>query len=76
MPAEKRGNLLQLLLIQRLVHVPDFTPPADGPDPCELAHNPRYRKGPAVCFDSTENVSLFSSDLDSSWLRTILTAQF
>lgn len=28
---------------------------SDGPDPCELAHNPRYRKGPAVCFDSTEN---------------------
>ncbi|KAM3587492.1 uncharacterized protein V6R79_006806 [Siganus canaliculatus] len=28
---------------------------SDGPDPCELAHNPRYRKGPAVCFDSTAN---------------------
>ncbi|XP_070785372.1 voltage-dependent calcium channel subunit alpha-2/delta-1-like [Enoplosus armatus] len=28
---------------------------SDGPDPCELAHNPRYRKGPAVCFDNTEH---------------------
>lgn len=28
---------------------------SDGPDPCELAQNPRYRKGPSVCFDSTEN---------------------
>ncbi|KAM9334922.1 voltage-dependent calcium channel subunit alpha-2/delta-1a [Symphorus nematophorus] len=26
---------------------------SDGPDPCILARNPRYRKGPAVCFDST-----------------------
>ncbi|KAM7378295.1 hypothetical protein PAMA_013272 [Pampus argenteus] len=29
--------------------------PSDGPDPCELAHNPRYRKGPAVCFDNNEH---------------------
>ncbi|XP_041636585.1 voltage-dependent calcium channel subunit alpha-2/delta-1-like isoform X2 [Cheilinus undulatus] len=28
---------------------------SDGPDPCELAQNPRYRKGPSVCFDNTEN---------------------
>uniref|UniRef100_A0A3Q3LHW1 Calcium voltage-gated channel auxiliary subunit alpha2delta 1 n=1 Tax=Mastacembelus armatus TaxID=205130 RepID=A0A3Q3LHW1_9TELE len=26
------------------------------PDPCELAQNPRYRKGPDVCFDNNENV--------------------
>ncbi|XP_049892683.1 voltage-dependent calcium channel subunit alpha-2/delta-1-like [Epinephelus moara] len=26
-----------------------------GPDPCELAQNPRYRKGPAVCFDNNEH---------------------
>ncbi|XP_031419479.2 voltage-dependent calcium channel subunit alpha-2/delta-1 [Clupea harengus] len=25
--------------------------PSSGPDPCELALNPRYRKGPDVCFD-------------------------
>lgn len=47
----------KLLLSLRLRHVPDVTPPAKGPNPCELARNPRYRKGPAVCFDNTENVS-------------------
>uniref|UniRef100_A0A3Q1H6Y6 VWFA domain-containing protein n=1 Tax=Anabas testudineus TaxID=64144 RepID=A0A3Q1H6Y6_ANATE len=31
--------------------------PSVGPDPCELAQNPRYRKGPDVCFDNNENVS-------------------
>ncbi|XP_069483906.1 voltage-dependent calcium channel subunit alpha-2/delta-1 isoform X3 [Ambystoma mexicanum] len=25
--------------------------PSQGPDPCMLAQNPRYRKGPDVCFD-------------------------
>uniref|UniRef100_A0A4W6DHC1 Calcium voltage-gated channel auxiliary subunit alpha2delta 1 n=1 Tax=Lates calcarifer TaxID=8187 RepID=A0A4W6DHC1_LATCA len=30
--------------------------PSEGPDPCELAQNPRYRKGPDVCFDNNENV--------------------
>lgn len=29
---------------------------AEGPNPCELAQNPRYRKGPDVCFDNNENV--------------------
>ncbi|KAM4618751.1 voltage-dependent calcium channel subunit alpha-2/delta-1 [Polymixia lowei] len=29
--------------------------PSEGPDPCELAQNPRYRKGPDVCFDNDEN---------------------
>ncbi|CAB1416054.1 unnamed protein product [Pleuronectes platessa] len=29
--------------------------PSEGPDPCELAQSPRYRKGPAVCFDNTEH---------------------
>ncbi|XP_029969153.1 voltage-dependent calcium channel subunit alpha-2/delta-1a isoform X2 [Salarias fasciatus] len=28
---------------------------SDGPNPCELALNPRYRKGPTVCFDNTEH---------------------
>lgn len=28
---------------------------SEGPNPCEQAKDPRYRKGPAVCFDSTEN---------------------
>ncbi|KAI5623838.1 voltage-dependent calcium channel subunit alpha-2/delta-1 [Silurus asotus] len=33
--------------------------PSTGPDPCILAHNPRYRKGPDVCFDNNiaEDVS-------------------
>uniref|UniRef100_A0A8C5CG44 Calcium voltage-gated channel auxiliary subunit alpha2delta 1 n=1 Tax=Gadus morhua TaxID=8049 RepID=A0A8C5CG44_GADMO len=31
--------------------------PSEGPDLCELARNPRYRKGPDVCFDNDENVS-------------------
>eukprot|EP00063_Salmo_salar_P029140 XP_014003975.1 PREDICTED: voltage-dependent calcium channel subunit alpha-2/delta-1-like [Salmo salar] len=26
--------------------------PSQGPDRCELAQNPRYRKGPDVCFDN------------------------
>ncbi|XP_066540610.1 voltage-dependent calcium channel subunit alpha-2/delta-1 isoform X2 [Hoplias malabaricus] len=26
--------------------------PSTGPDPCILAHSPRYRKGPDVCFDN------------------------
>uniref|UniRef100_A0A8C7XT52 Calcium voltage-gated channel auxiliary subunit alpha2delta 1 n=1 Tax=Oryzias sinensis TaxID=183150 RepID=A0A8C7XT52_9TELE len=30
--------------------------PSEGPNPCELAQNPRYRKGPDVCFDNNENV--------------------
>ncbi|KAM4712392.1 voltage-dependent calcium channel subunit alpha-2/delta-1a isoform 2-T2 [Anableps anableps] len=29
--------------------------PSDGPDPCEMALRPRYRKGPSVCFDKTEH---------------------
>uniref|UniRef100_A0A8C2WW64 Calcium voltage-gated channel auxiliary subunit alpha2delta 1 n=1 Tax=Cyclopterus lumpus TaxID=8103 RepID=A0A8C2WW64_CYCLU len=29
---------------------------SEGPDPCELAQNPRYRKGPDVCFDNNEDV--------------------
>ncbi|CAG5927519.1 unnamed protein product [Menidia menidia] len=29
--------------------------PSDGPDPCITALNPRYRKGPAVCFDNNEH---------------------
>uniref|UniRef100_A0A8C6P3A5 Calcium voltage-gated channel auxiliary subunit alpha2delta 1 n=1 Tax=Nothobranchius furzeri TaxID=105023 RepID=A0A8C6P3A5_NOTFU len=31
--------------------------PSEGPNPCELAQNPRYRKGPDVCFDNNENVT-------------------
>uniref|UniRef100_A0AAY4CRI7 VWFA domain-containing protein n=1 Tax=Denticeps clupeoides TaxID=299321 RepID=A0AAY4CRI7_9TELE len=33
--------------------------PSSGPDLCELAQNPRYRKGPDVCFDNNaaEDVS-------------------
>ncbi|XP_017261569.1 voltage-dependent calcium channel subunit alpha-2/delta-1 isoform X3 [Kryptolebias marmoratus] len=32
--------------------------PSEGPNPCELAQNPRYRKGPDVCFDNNENDEL------------------
>uniref|UniRef100_A0A3Q0R6F6 Calcium channel, voltage-dependent, alpha 2/delta subunit 1a n=1 Tax=Amphilophus citrinellus TaxID=61819 RepID=A0A3Q0R6F6_AMPCI len=28
---------------------------SNGPDPCEMASNPRYRKGPAVCFDNNSH---------------------
>ncbi|XP_057711293.1 voltage-dependent calcium channel subunit alpha-2/delta-1a [Corythoichthys intestinalis] len=28
---------------------------SNGPDPCELAQNPRYRKGPTSCFDNNEH---------------------
>uniref|UniRef100_A0A3Q1ATJ1 VWFA domain-containing protein n=1 Tax=Amphiprion ocellaris TaxID=80972 RepID=A0A3Q1ATJ1_AMPOC len=31
--------------------------PSEGPNPCELAQNPRYRKGPDVCFDNNENIT-------------------
>lgn len=37
-------------------HFPESVCSAEGPDPCELAQNPRYRKGPDVCFDNNENV--------------------
>ncbi|KAM9754152.1 voltage-dependent calcium channel subunit alpha-2/delta-1 [Menidia menidia] len=29
--------------------------PSEGPNPCDLAQNPRYRKGPDVCFDNNED---------------------
>uniref|UniRef100_A0AAY4CXP0 VWFA domain-containing protein n=1 Tax=Denticeps clupeoides TaxID=299321 RepID=A0AAY4CXP0_9TELE len=32
--------------------------PSSGPDLCELAQNPRYRKGPDVCFDNNAAVSV------------------
>uniref|UniRef100_A0A673GR36 Voltage-dependent calcium channel subunit alpha-2/delta-1-like n=1 Tax=Sinocyclocheilus rhinocerous TaxID=307959 RepID=A0A673GR36_9TELE len=31
--------------------------PSTGPDPCVLAQNPRYRKGPDICFDNNADVS-------------------
>ncbi|XP_043093949.1 voltage-dependent calcium channel subunit alpha-2/delta-1a isoform X2 [Puntigrus tetrazona] len=34
--------------------------PSPGPDPCEIAQNPRYRKGPTQCFDN--NVSEQNED--------------
>ncbi|XP_053534078.1 voltage-dependent calcium channel subunit alpha-2/delta-1 isoform X5 [Ictalurus punctatus] len=37
--------------------------PSTGPDPCILAHNPRYRKGPDVCFDN--NIDEDASDCGS-----------
>lgn len=44
----------------RSCHVPDFSNPAQGPDPCQLASEPRYRKGPAACFDNNSHVSAFN----------------
>uniref|UniRef100_A0A8C2ZRD4 Calcium channel, voltage-dependent, alpha 2/delta subunit 1a n=1 Tax=Cyclopterus lumpus TaxID=8103 RepID=A0A8C2ZRD4_CYCLU len=46
---------------------------SNGPNPCELAQNPRYRKGPAVCFDNNEHVSGFSLQpelLGALWFLT------
>ncbi|XP_076849491.1 voltage-dependent calcium channel subunit alpha-2/delta-1 [Brachyhypopomus gauderio] len=52
--------------------------PSAGPDPCVLAHSPRYRKGPDVCFDNSiyEDASDCGggcSLLPSPW--TVLTLQ-
>uniref|UniRef100_A0A3Q4MEU8 Voltage-dependent calcium channel subunit alpha-2/delta-1-like n=1 Tax=Neolamprologus brichardi TaxID=32507 RepID=A0A3Q4MEU8_NEOBR len=33
---------------------------SQGPDPCQLASEPRYRKGPAACFDNNSHVSAFN----------------
>uniref|UniRef100_A0A672SMZ2 Calcium voltage-gated channel auxiliary subunit alpha2delta 1 n=1 Tax=Sinocyclocheilus grahami TaxID=75366 RepID=A0A672SMZ2_SINGR len=33
--------------------------PSTGPDPCVLAQNPRYRKGPDVCFDNNADLFFF-----------------
>uniref|UniRef100_A0A8C1GJE0 Calcium voltage-gated channel auxiliary subunit alpha2delta 1 n=1 Tax=Cyprinus carpio TaxID=7962 RepID=A0A8C1GJE0_CYPCA len=46
--------------------------PSTGPDPCVLAQNPRYRKGPDVCFDNNADVSynqngLFLTNVSSSF---------
>uniref|UniRef100_A0A669EHY6 Calcium channel, voltage-dependent, alpha 2/delta subunit 1a n=1 Tax=Oreochromis niloticus TaxID=8128 RepID=A0A669EHY6_ORENI len=43
----------------RSCHVPDFSNPAQGPDPCQLASEPRFRKGPAACFDNNNLLSGF-----------------
>ncbi|KAL1275884.1 hypothetical protein QQF64_035507, partial [Cirrhinus molitorella] len=29
--------------------------PSPGPDPCKIAQNPRYRKGPTQCFDNNKH---------------------
>uniref|UniRef100_A0A8C2GNN4 Calcium voltage-gated channel auxiliary subunit alpha2delta 1 n=1 Tax=Cyprinus carpio TaxID=7962 RepID=A0A8C2GNN4_CYPCA len=34
--------------------------PSTGPDPCVLAQNPRYRKGPDVCFDNNADVTCWT----------------
>lgn len=30
----------------------------EGPNPCEMVKQPRYRKGPDVCFDEAKQVKL------------------
>ncbi|KAL2102161.1 hypothetical protein ACEWY4_001329 [Coilia grayii] len=51
--------------------------PSPGPDPCELALNPRYRKGPQSCFDN--NASEQDGDcggvsglMPSPWMLVLL----
>ncbi|XP_057203573.1 voltage-dependent calcium channel subunit alpha-2/delta-1 isoform X1 [Triplophysa rosa] len=36
--------------------------PSNGPDPCVLAQNPRYRKGPDACFDTNTVTGEDASD--------------
>lgn len=50
---------LRWRISSELCHVPDLLPPADGPDPCELAVKPRYRKQSQFCFDNNAHVSCF-----------------
>uniref|UniRef100_A0AAZ3QNV2 VWFA domain-containing protein n=1 Tax=Oncorhynchus tshawytscha TaxID=74940 RepID=A0AAZ3QNV2_ONCTS len=41
--------------------------PSEGPDPCEMAEKPRFRKGPDACFDNNERVGhviILSSSVD------------
>uniref|UniRef100_A0A671LDI3 Calcium channel, voltage-dependent, alpha 2/delta subunit 1a n=1 Tax=Sinocyclocheilus anshuiensis TaxID=1608454 RepID=A0A671LDI3_9TELE len=37
--------------------------PSPGPDPCEIAQNPRYRKGPTQCFENNASVSHLNASL-------------
>uniref|UniRef100_A0A8C7G0Z6 Calcium voltage-gated channel auxiliary subunit alpha2delta 1 n=1 Tax=Oncorhynchus kisutch TaxID=8019 RepID=A0A8C7G0Z6_ONCKI len=46
--------------------------PSQGPDPCELAQNPRYRKGPDVCFDNNIDVSSLSLSLGLNVLHCLI----
>ncbi|XP_047245424.1 voltage-dependent calcium channel subunit alpha-2/delta-1-like isoform X3 [Girardinichthys multiradiatus] len=51
--------------------------PSDGPDPCEIALRPRYRKAPSVCFDKTEHeedpdCGGVSSLIPSLWLMVVI----
>uniref|UniRef100_A0A3B4Z7J3 Calcium channel, voltage-dependent, alpha 2/delta subunit 1a n=1 Tax=Seriola lalandi dorsalis TaxID=1841481 RepID=A0A3B4Z7J3_SERLL len=48
-------SFVAALINTKSCYVPDIPHPAEGPDPCELADSPRYRKGPAVCFDNNEH---------------------
>lgn len=49
-------SLFQVCCLSENPIFPEQASSAEGPDPCELAQNPRYRKGPDVCFDNNENV--------------------
>lgn len=42
---------------------------ANGPNPCEIAKNPRYRKGPELCFDNNESVSTVLPVVNKSCLK-------
>ncbi|XP_034018822.1 voltage-dependent calcium channel subunit alpha-2/delta-1-like [Thalassophryne amazonica] len=64
--AEKVPKTNLVFIISDAKHTPQCPPcngkpliqdeqQSDGPNPCELAQNPRYRKGPATCFDNNEN---------------------
>uniref|UniRef100_A0A674CEU7 Calcium channel, voltage-dependent, alpha 2/delta subunit 1a n=1 Tax=Salmo trutta TaxID=8032 RepID=A0A674CEU7_SALTR len=41
--------------------------PSEGPDPCEMAEKPRFRKGPDACFDNNERVGHISHTNTSYW---------
>uniref|UniRef100_I3K058 Calcium channel, voltage-dependent, alpha 2/delta subunit 1a n=1 Tax=Oreochromis niloticus TaxID=8128 RepID=I3K058_ORENI len=50
---------------------------SQGPDPCQLASEPRFRKGPAACFDNNSHVSLYWKERPlQSFLYYTLTRHF
>uniref|UniRef100_A0A3B3UNY8 Calcium channel, voltage-dependent, alpha 2/delta subunit 1a n=1 Tax=Poecilia latipinna TaxID=48699 RepID=A0A3B3UNY8_9TELE len=51
--AEKVPNTNLVLIISDRQQ--DNSQSSAGPDPCEMALSPRYRKGPLFCFDKTEH---------------------
>ncbi|XP_048013024.1 voltage-dependent calcium channel subunit alpha-2/delta-1a isoform X2 [Megalobrama amblycephala] len=47
--------------------------PSSGPDPCKIAQNPRYRKGPTECFDdNTRDEAMCRRNAGSPLLSSLL----